>query len=484
MQLDAETCYAAMVARDRRFDGVFFVGVTTTGIYCRSVCTARTPGRTRCTFHASPAEAERAGFRACFRCRPELAPGTCSVDALPRLVGRAVERIEDGFLDERSVDELAGELGVTGRHLRRALEEQVGVSPLELAQSRRLAMAKRLLQDSRLGISEVAFASGFKSVRRFNAAFRERFGRAPTELRRGHGEATGEGLRLRLDFRPPLAWARLIEFLRARAISGVEVVEGEEYRRAVHMAGRTGVVRVRPDADRPVLWAEVSLGLAGVVAPLVASLRRLFDLDAQPVAVAQLLARDPGLRAAVQREPGLRVPGCVDPFEMAVRAIVGQQVSVRAAVTIAGRLAEKFGGEVVGGEGIGLLRRFPTAAEIAARSVEELAAIGMPRTRAATLRDVAAVFATGEFDRLRVSDEEVFTTRLRGIRGVGPWTLDYLQMRALHLPDAFPAGDLGVRNALGGISAAAAEARAAAWRPWRAYAVIHLWASLAKEAST
>lgn len=480
MQLDADTCYAAMCARDRRFDGLFFVGVTTTGVYCRPVCTARTPGLSRCTFHGTPAAAERAGFRACFRCRPELAPGGASMDAVPRLVARAVARIDDGYLDEHSVDELAGSLGVTGRHLRRALEEQVGASPLEIAQSRRLAMAKRLLQDSKLGLAQVAFASGFKSVRRFNAAFLERFGRAPGELRRSAGEAA-EALTLRLDYRPPLAWGRMIEFLRVRAISGVEAVVGDEYRRTIHMAGKTGVVRVRPDGERPALRAEVSLGLAGVVAPLVASLKRLFDLDARPEAVVERLGRDPRLRAMVRREPGLRVPGCVDPFEMAVRAVVGQQVSVRAAVTLAGRLAARVGAPVREGEGLGLARRFPTAAEVAAISVEGLAAIGMPRTRAATLRDVAGVFASGVFDGLRASDEELFTARLAEIRGVGPWTLDYLKMRALHLPDAFPAGDLGVRNALGGLSAAEATVRAEAWRPWRAYAVVHLWSSLSQE---
>jgi AraC family transcriptional regulator of adaptative response / DNA-3-methyladenine glycosylase II len=481
MRLDADTCYAALCARDRRFDGLFFVGVATTGIYCRPVCAARTPGRTRCSFYGSPAEAERAGFRACLRCRPELAPGPGAVDALPLLVARSVERIAAGFLDEHSVDELAGELGVTGRHLRRALEEQVGASPLELAQSRRLAMAKRLLQDSELGVTAVAFASGFKSVRRFNAAFRERFGRAPSELRGERAESAGEALVLRLDYRPPLDWGRLLEFLRVRAIAGVEAVHGDEYRRVVHMAGRTGVVRVRADGGRAALRAEVSLALAGAVTPLVAGLRRLFDLDAQPAAVDERLGRDAGLRALVRRRPGLRVPGCVDPFEMAVRAIVGQQVSVRAAVTIAGRIAERLGVPVADGGAPQLTRRFPTAAEVAAASVDSLAAIGMPRTRAATLQAVAQVFAGGEFAEVRASDEEVFIRRLAEIRGIGPWTLDYLRMRALHLPDAFPAGDLGVRNALGGLSAGEATARAEAWRPWRAYAVVHLWTALAED---
>lgn len=477
MRLDADACYAALCARDRRFDGLFFVGVATTGIYCRPVCAARTPGKTRCSYYASPAEAERAGFRACFRCRPELAPGACAVDALPQLVARAVARIDEGFLDAHGVDELARALGVTGRHLRRALEEQVGASPLELAQSRRLALAKRLLQDSRLGVTEVAFASGFNSVRRFNAAFRDRFGRAPTELRREHAPAA-ETLALRLDYRPPLAWATLLEFLRVRAIAGVESVAGDEYRRVVHLAGRTGMVRVRPDGERPALRAELALELAGAVTPLIAGLKKLFDLDAEPAAVAERLGRDPLLRAGVRRRPGMRVPGCVDPFEMAARAVVGQQVSVKAAVTLMGRLAERLGVAVSGGEALGLTRRFPTAAEVAAASVDELASVGMPRARATTLRDAAQVFASGRFDRLRAGDEADFSDEVGAIRGIGPWTLDYLRMRALHLPDAFPAGDLGVRNALGGVTAAAALARAEAWRPWRAYAVVHLWTTL------
>jgi AraC family transcriptional regulator, regulatory protein of adaptative response / DNA-3-methyladenine glycosylase II len=477
MRLDADACYAALCARDRRFDGLFFVGVATTGIYCRPVCAARTPGKTRCSYYASPAEAERAGFRACFRCRPELAPGACAVDALPQLVARAVARIDEGFLDAHGVDELARALGVTGRHLRRALEEQVGASPLELAQSRRLALAKRLLQDSRLGVTEVAFASGFNSVRRFNAAFRERFGRAPTELRREHAPAA-ETLALRLDYRPPLEWATLLEFLRVRAIAGVEAVAGDEYRRVVHLAGKTGVVRVRPDGERPALRAELALELAGAVTPLIAGLKKLFDLDAEPTAVAERLGRDPLLRAGLRRRPGLRVPGCVDAFEVAARAVVGQQVSVKAAVTLMGRLAQRLGAAVSGGEALGLTRRFPTAAEVAAASVDELASVGMPRARATTLRDVAQVFASGRFDRLRAGDEVDFIGEVGAIRGIGPWTLDYLKMRVLHLPDAFLAGDLGVRNALGGVTAAAALARAEAWRPWRAYAVVHLWTAL------
>jgi AraC family transcriptional regulator of adaptative response / DNA-3-methyladenine glycosylase II len=476
MRLDDDTCYAALTARDPRFDGLFFVGVATTGIYCRPVCPARTPGRARCSFYASAAEAERAGFRACFRCRPELAPGTAR--GLPELVARAVEHIEAGFLDERGVDELAAALGVTGRHLRRALEEQIGVSPAQLAQSRRLAMAKRLLQDSGLGLAEIAFASGFRSVRRFNAAFRERFGRPPTELRRAHGAAT-EGLVLRLDHRAPLDWPRLLAFLRYRAVPGVERVDDDEYRRVLHVDGKAGVVRVTRDPGRAALRAEVSLALAGALPRVVADLRRLFDLDARPDVIDRHLARDPWLRPLVRRRPGLRLPGVVDPLEAAARAIAGQQVSVKAATTIVGRIVARFGAAIDGGVD-GATHRFPTPAELAAVPATTLAGVGLPRARAVALHAVATALASGELTLRGDGDGAGFVARLRQVPGIGAWTAEYLAMRALRLPDAFPAGDLGVRRALGDIHERQARARAEAWRPWRSYAVVHLWTALSE----
>jgi AraC family transcriptional regulator, regulatory protein of adaptative response / DNA-3-methyladenine glycosylase II len=485
--LDADSCYRALVARDPRFDGRFFIGVTTTGVYCRPICSARTPRRERCTFFRGAAEAEKAGFRACFRCRPELAPGAAPIDALPRLVARALARIDEGCLDEGGVDQLAGELGVTGRHLRRALEAELGVSPVELAQTRRLALAKRLLQDSRLGLAAVAFASGFGSVRRFNAAFQERFGRPPSALRRPGGgaapatersQADGAGVAitaidLRLDFREPYDWPALLAFLGARAIPGVEQVDGGVYRRVVRIGDAAGLVTVRRDPARPSLRVGVDARLAGVLVPLLARLRALFDLDAEPAAIAAALGRDRRLRAPVRRHPGLRVPGAIDAFEIAARALLGQQVSVRAATTLAGRLAARFGAPLAGEPG--LERAFPTAAELARVDAGALAAIGLPRARAASLRGLAQAVAGGGLllDR-GVAPAEV-AARLQALPGIGPWTAQYLCMRALRDPDAFPAGDLGVRRALRVGTERAALARAEAWRPWRAYAVMHLW---------
>jgi AraC family transcriptional regulator of adaptative response / DNA-3-methyladenine glycosylase II len=476
--LEAETCYRALTARDRRFDGLFFVGVATTGIYCRPVCTARTPRRERCAFYRTAAEAEGAGFRACLLCRPELAPGGAPVDSVPRLVAAAVSRIEGGFLNESSIEGLATELGVTSRHLRRAMESELGVSPVELAQSRRLALAKQLLQDTTLPVAEVAFASGFQSVRRFNALFQERFGRPPVALRREGGEAVeSRSFVLRLDHRPPLDWETLLGFLRGRAIPGVEHVGDSEYRRTVRLGGKTGWLAVRHDAKRPALRSEVSLSLAGVLMSVVARLRALFDLDAQPEVIAECLRRDALLAERVQAHPGLRVPGAFDPFEMTVRAILGQQVSVRAATTLCGRLVARFG-EPFEGPCAELSRLFPTPETLAAATEDDIAALGLPGARARSLQALARAVAGGSVRLERHADVAETMAALEELPGIGAWTAHYIAMRALRWPDAFPASDLGIRKALGGLTAKAASERAEAWRPWRAYAVLHLWTSL------
>jgi len=474
--------YDALVTRDPRFDGVFFVGVSTTGIYCRPICPARTPGRARCTFYPTPVQAEAAGYRACFRCRPELAPGNADIDAVDALVSRAARRIAEGALNDDSVDVLARELGVSARHLRRATEARLGVSPIELALSRKLALAKQLLQDTALPITEIAFASGFRSVRRFNAAFGERMGRAPTQLRRAavdreERRGTTGALTLRLDYRAPYDWDHVLGFLRARAIPGVEHVADATYRRVVHVEGRVGTIAVRPWSARSALELEVAPSLVAVLMPLVARVRRLFDLDARPDAIGNVLGRDPLLRALVGRRPGLRVPGAVDPFEASVRALLGQQVSVAAATTFAGRFAAAFGTPLAAGGDATLRCRFPTAAEIAARSPAEIAAIGLPLARASALVTLAAAVATGAIRLDGVLDLDRFVADLIELPGIGPWTAHYLAMRALHAPDAFPAADLGVRKALGG-TPREAEARAEAWRPFRSYAVMYLWSTL------
>lgn len=472
--------YQALAAKDPRFDGVFFVGVRTTGIYCRPICPARTPARPRCEFFATPVQAERAGFRACFRCRPELAPGNAPVDAVDALVAGATQRIAEGALNEGSLDELAGQLGVTARHLRRALEAKLGVSPVELAQSRRLALAKQLLQDTALSLTEIAFAAGFGSVRRFNAVFAAKMGSSPSALRRKHVDAAPAGdrapLALRLDYRAPYDWDHLLGFLRERAIPGVELVGDAAYRRVVHLGGHVGEIAVTRASGRDALVLSASPSLLPVLMPLVARVRRMFDLDARPELIEAVLRRDRTLAALVAKRPGLRVPGAIDPFEASVRALLGQQVSVAAATTLAGRFAAQLGAAFGGSDG--LAQRFPTAAEVVAAGADRIARIGLPKTRAAAIHTFAREIASGALVLDAACELDRFVAQLVELPGIGPWTAHYLAMRALHVPDAFPATDLGVQKALRRAGARAAEARAEAWRPYRAYAVMHLWSSL------
>ncbi|HEY4157646.1 MAG TPA: AlkA N-terminal domain-containing protein [Polyangiaceae bacterium] len=479
MRLDPDSCYGALLARDARFDGSFFVGVSTTGVYCRPVCPARTPRRDRCTFYRLAAEAEKAGYRACFRCRPELAPGGAPIDAVPRLVASALARIEQGYLNEHSVAALAAELGVSDRHLRRAVEDELGVSPVELAQSRRLALAKQLLADTALSVTDVAFASGFRSVRRFNALFLRRFERSPSSARGASALAREPGapLKLRLDFRPPFQWSELLTFLAARAIPGVESVSREEYRRVVRVGERAGVLCARLASRKNSLSLQLSPALGRDLPTIAARVRELFDLDARPLAIRERLKHDPHLAPLVRRRPGLRIPGAFDPFEAVIRALLGQQISVRAATTLAGRIAARFGQPFSASPAEPALTHvFPSPKELSRVSVAEIAAIGLPRKRAETVRAVAAAFAERAI-ALPITRQELedLPRWLRAIPGVGAWTTEYVAMRVLHQPDAFPATDLGVRRALGGIAPRAVSERAAAWSPWRAYAVMHLW---------
>ncbi|MGE5181580.1 MAG: AlkA N-terminal domain-containing protein [Acidobacteriota bacterium] len=491
--LSDDARYAALSARDPRFDGVFFVGVKTTGIYCRPICPARTPSRGRCEFFATAARAEAAGFRACFRCRPELAPGSAPpevgtdetgggrrgrsapVDAVDSLVAAAARRIAEGALNERSIADLAGELGVSERHLRRATEARLGVSPVELAQSQRLALAKQLLQDTSLPLAQIAFAAGFGSVRRFNAVFSARMGASPSSLR--PRAETGPGIVLRLDYRPPYDWARLLAFLQDRAIPGVEVVTGDTYRRIVHLDGKLGELEVRPASGRAALELAIAPALLPVLMPLRARVRRMFDLDAHPDAIAAALGRDRALAAMVRARPGLRVPGAIDPFEAAVRALLGQQVSVAAATTLAGRFAAQLGHEVGSGE---LRYRFPTPREVVAAGPERIVKLGMPMARANAIHGLASAIVGGNVQLDGPCELDAIVASLVALRGIGPWTAHYLAMRALHLPDAFPAADLGIQKALERAGARAAEERAEAWRPFRSYAVMHLWTQLSE----
>lgn len=503
--LDDNARYRALCARDARFDGVFFVGVSSTGIYCRPVCPARRPKRANCTFFDTAAAAEAAGYRPCLRCRPERAPGRSRVDATNRLAAAAFERIRAGALNGGSVRELATSLCVGERQLRRAVKRQFGVSPVELAQTSRLLLAKQLLTETGLPVTQVAFASGFSSVTRFNALFRARYRLSPSGLRReaggngagSAGDAVGATM-VRLDYRPPLGWRRLLRFLAARATPGVESVVDGRYARTMALDGHAGWLEVRPATDGQAVNVRVSDSLAPVLMTLLARVRHLFDLDAEPDAIADALGRDPRLARTVRRVPGLRVPGAMDGFEVAVRAVLGQQVSVRGATTLAGRLAAAFGepvpladgrlapvpgkdAETVASPGearaseVPLARLPVTAERLAGAAPETVARVGIPHSRAHTIVLLARAVADAELDLGPTADPDATVSALQEIRGIGPWTAQYVAMRALHWPDAFPAGDLGIRRALDGHDAAAV---AEAWRPWRAYAAMYLWEGL------
>ncbi|MCA9669402.1 MAG: helix-turn-helix domain-containing protein [Myxococcales bacterium] len=474
-RLDGDTCYRALRAKDTRFDGRFFVGVSTTGVYCRPICPARTPRRDRCTFYRSAAEAERAGFRACLRCRPEVAPGSIApVDATSVLLSRAVARIDDGYLDEHGVPELAAALGVSDRHLRRVFSEQLGVTPKELSLSRRLALAKQLLHDSDLSLTEIALASGFGSVRRFNATFRQRFERAPSSLRSGRRPRQASSqIPITLGYRPPLAWRALLAFVAPRVIEGVEHVDHEagRYLRTLRFGRHAGVVEVRDDSQRARLQVHASLSLAPALPRVVTRLRTMFDLDAQPTIIDAHLSRFDNLRPLVEHTPGLRIPGSASGFEMLARAILGQQVSVAAATTLAARLCERFGETVEGSHADGQpWRLFPEARVVAKAAADEVAAIGLPAARARALVAAAEACAAGLFD-----DPVALRERLVALPGVGEWTAEYVTMRASNAPDALPASDLVLRQALEDASAAEVRTLAEPWRPWRSYAVLHLW---------
>ncbi len=475
MLLDTEACWKALSTRDARFDGRFYVGVKSTGIYCRPVCTVRAARREHCRFFASAAAAEVDGFRPCLRCRPELAPGFASIDATARLAQAAVTLIEDGFLESRGLDALARRLGVTDRHLRRVFDAEFGVAPVEYAQTQRLLLAKRLLTDTALPVTEIALASGFSSVRRFNALFRERYRMAPTRLRRaGQDGAQRDGLRFELAYRPPYDWPALLAFLGARVIEGVEAVDPHAYRRALAIeqggAWHTGWIEVQPaHRGKPALAVRIAPSLARVVPQVLARVKRMFDLSCDPATIAAALGD------LARRRPGLRVPGCADPFEAAVRAIIGQQVSVRAALTMLARITQRFGVALDVPAPASLTHLFPSPDRLRDAGAAELAACGLTRARARTLAAFAQAVADGSLRLEPGGDVDAALAQMQALPGIGPWTAQYVALRGLAWPDAFLPSDLGVLRALGVKRPAAALAVAETWRPWRAYAVIHLW---------
>jgi AraC family transcriptional regulator, regulatory protein of adaptative response / DNA-3-methyladenine glycosylase II len=474
MELNSQACFRAVRARDRRFDGRFFTAVASTGIYCRPVCPVRAAKRENMRFFPSAAAAEGAGFRPCLRCRPERAPGLATVDAASRLIGAAIAGIEEHALSNARVSDLAAALGISDRHLRRITEAELGVSPIELAQTQRLLLAKRLLSDTSLKLTDIAFASGFGSLRRFNALFKSRYGLSPRTLR-GHPEEAG-GLRCQLEFRPPLAWESLLAYLRLRSIPGVESVDGTHYRRTVAINDAQGWIAVSMARSGIALEVEMSPSLAPAIGAVIVRVKNLFDLGAAPDAVSSLLEQDPTLAAVVRRLPGLRVPGAFDGFELAVRAVLGQQVSVKAATTMAGRWAGAFG-TAIATPFAELNRLAPTVDRMLEVGADDIGALGVVGSRARSLVALAQAVKARRVVLAYAANVEEQIQRLMQLPGIGPWTAQYIAMRALHWPDAFPGGDLMLLKAAK-VNRKQLQRRAEAWRPWRAYAAHYLWQSI------
>jgi AraC family transcriptional regulator of adaptative response / DNA-3-methyladenine glycosylase II len=491
MPLDPDHCYPALVARDARFDGLWFVGVSSTGIYCRPICRVRTPKRENCSFYASAAQAEAAAYRPCLKCRPELAPRAGQpawsvMDASHTLARQAAEWLDRSDDPEASIEQLATQLGITGRHLRRIFAAEHGVTPLQYLQTRRLLLAKQLLSDSKLPVSELAHAAGFASLRRFNAAFIEHYRMQPSALRRQGAAAAAMAKpgQLRLAFRPPYAVQALLQFLADRAIPGVEVVDLDQQRisRSLRLLHRGQILRghlvVQFDAQASQLRLSPSASLWPASASLLPLVRRWLDLDAEPSGI------DARMGALATAEPGLRLPGCVDRFELAVRAVLGQQVTVAAARTLAARLVQRFGEALVEpAQAPGLNRLFPSPASLADLEPSQIAELGIIRQRAQALIALAEAWPRLRF-ALGQGEVDEARKELLALPGIGPWTADYMLMRGWSWPDAFPTGDIVLRRALSPdpaqpLTAAQTLAAAEPYRPYRSYAVLRLWRNAA-----
>ena len=482
--LQHEVYERARLARDSRFDGQFYVGVTTTGIYCRPICPANAPRSENVQFFPSAAAASEAGFRPCLRCRPEAAPGTPAWSGTSTTVRRGLRLISNGALDEGNVEELADRLGVTSRHLRRLFTKHLGASPLAVAHTQRLHFAKRLIDETTLPMSHISSAAGYGSIRRFNDAFQQTYGRSPRELRRAGEEVPPEKgalLRVRLPYRMPFDWSKQLSFFADRATPCVETADDGFYSRTVVHEGQHGVIRIGPDARNGYL----SLTLEGIdtnaLFEFVQRLREVFDLDAPLADIRRSLSQDSVINDMLKENPGVRVPGAWDGFELTVRAILGQQVSVKAATTLTGRVAARYGDKLNAHLASGhsqLQHIFPSPDKLARARFNDMGIVG---SRIETTRQVAKAVLRGELNFDVVQDPEEFCTTLTSIRGVGDWTAQYVAMRVLKNPDAFPAADLGLQKALGNgqkLTAGELTARAENWRPWRAYAALLLWGSL------
>lgn len=480
--LDARTCYRALQARDARFDGRFFVGVVTTGIYCRPVCPAGPAKLENCRFFPSAAAAQGEGFRPCLRCRPETAVDLGSWRGTSNTVSRGLALIDDGALDAREgehtgVDELAARLGVGERQLRRLFDEHLGASPIAVAQTRRILLAKQLIHETQLPMGEVALAAGFGSVRRFNETFRRMYGRAPSTLRRATPKSASPrepGVTLHLRHRPPYDWAGIVTHLRARRIDGVELIEDDRYRRTIALDGQLAIVSIADSPAQHSLAVTLQGGALGLLHGVVARVRRMFDLDADLQTIERHLARDPRLAKVIARQSGLRLPGAWDGFELAVRAVLGQQVTVTAARRLLSELVRRCGDAV--DLHPPLTHVFPSPERVLAA---DLAGFPMPAARVRALHALSRL-AHDEPELLRPgADEAHVAARLQTVDGIGEWTAHYVAMRSLRAVDAFPDSDVALLRSAAALGIATTRrelvARAERWRPWRAYAAQHLW---------
>ena len=473
MNLDWQICSRARVTRDARFDGKFFIAVLSTGIYCRPTCPVRTLAESSVRYYPSAAAAAEAGFRPCLRCRPESCPGTPAWLGTSTTVSRALRLIGESGLEDGGVEVLAERLGVGSRHLRRLFLRHLGATPIAVAQTRRLHFAKKLIDETSLPMNQIALASGFGCVRRFNAGIRKVYHRTPTQIRRlaRQKEIQSENQYLfHLHFRPPYHWRGMLDFLVARATPGVEVVESDSYRRTISLNGSDGYFEVSPDQGRDALLVRIDFGDPHSLFFIIERIRAMFDLNADWLAIVQSLRSDPVLAGRVEADPGLRVLGCWNGFEIATRAILGQQITVKGATVLAGRMVSRFGKPFCGARG--LTHLFPPPEVLADAKLGD---IGLTGARAETIQALARAVCGGKINFEGVVDSDEFLNRLCEIPGIGKWTAQYVAMRALGEPDAFPSSDLGLLRAMALGSSRELAHRAEAWRPWRAYAAMYLW---------
>ncbi|WP_266168921.1 DNA-3-methyladenine glycosylase 2 family protein [Dyella subtropica] len=482
---DPRICDQARLSRDARFDGLFFTAVTSTRIYCRPVCPAPSPKPENVRYYASAAAAEAAGFRPCLRCRPELAPGNDAWQRGDHVIARTLKLMEQNSLEQDSLEQIAQRVGIGGRQLRRLFVERLGAPPISVHTTRRLLFAKQLLTETNMPVTDVALASGFRSLRRFNAAFQQANRMPPRELRRHPTKATGDALTLRLGYRPPYDFEAILSFLRTRSLPGVEQVDEHSYARVFGPAEAPGWLRLSAwPGDEHALQLQLHCPQPAQMLGVVTKLRRMFDLDADPQSIGDVLHASKVLKPMHQRRPGLRLPGGWDGFEIAVRAVLGQQVSVAAARTLATRIVQRYGTPVNTPTVPGLERLFPGPELLVEADLRE---VGLTTARAATVRGVAQALLDGRIDFRSEQPLDEFVARWVELAGIGEWTAHYMAMRALSHPDAFPAADLILRRAAAPdgpeLSTKALTNLAEAWRPWRAYAVMHLWRSASDTAA-